>query len=48
MQDTRDFVSDIYDTLADSNLWPGFLDRFADLVGARGRIVFEWQGDGGQ
>ena len=45
MKDARDFVLDIYDTVADPRLWPSVLDRFADQVGARGCIVFEWQGD---
>ena len=48
MQGSRDFVLDIYDTVADSSLWPDVLDRFADMVGAKGCIVFEWQGDGEQ
>jgi len=48
MRETRDFILEIYDAVADSSLWPDLLDRFADLINARGCIVFEWEGDGNQ
>ena len=41
-----EFIPRIYDTIADPGLWPEVLDRFADHVGARGCIVFEWRGEG--
>ncbi len=45
-EDVRDFVFEIYDTVADASRWPTVLDKFADLAGARGCIVFEWEGSG--
>lgn len=40
------FISEIYGTVADPQLWPSVLDKFADMVDARGCIVFELEGDG--
>ncbi len=45
-QRVQETVSQIYDTIADVSLWPAVLDRIADETGARGCIVFEWQGYG--
>lgn len=42
----RDFVLEIYDTVVDSGRWQPVLDRFADMVGAMGCIVFEMDGEG--
>lgn len=42
----RDLVLDIYDTVADTSLWPGVLDKFSESVDARGCIVFELQSYG--
>ncbi len=42
----RDLVLEIYDTVADPALWPGALDKFSEMIGARGCIVFEMRGEG--
>ncbi len=38
----HDLVLRVYDTIIDPSLWPSVLDRFVDLVGAQGSIVFDW------
>ena len=47
-EDVRDFVFEIYDTVVDASRWPAVLDKFADMVGALGCIVFEWEGHGAE
>lgn len=48
MQQNLDpLIHDIYDTVVDTALWPSVLDRVADCVGARGCILFEWEGGRG-
>ena len=48
MNEARDFVLEIYDTVADQSRWPGVLEKFSDKVGARGCIIFEWADDGAE
>ena len=42
----HDFIREIYDTVADSSLWPHVLDKFVATVGARGCIISEIEGVG--
>ena len=41
--DHKNFVLEIYDTVADQSLWPGVLDKIADKINALGCMVFEWE-----
>lgn len=38
----RKLVLEVYDTVADASRWAPTLDRIADMINARGCIVFEW------
>ena len=44
LDDHKDTILRIYDTVADQALWPEVLDRFSHSINARGCIVFEQTG----
>ncbi|MEM7256338.1 MAG: hypothetical protein AAF404_03015, partial [Pseudomonadota bacterium] len=44
----KNFVLDVYNAVADQKQWPVVFDRLAELVDARGCILFEWRNEEGQ
>ena len=46
IEEYRDCVLDIYQTVSDPTHWTRVLDRLCETLKARGAIIFEWEGHG--